>query len=178
MRNVTIWLCHHLKLYMDFHISLKMSPFEYVTIWKHFKPVTILVWKHIFIFTIFFRPSIHMVTNVTIWVLGLKIFTPVTKKWLSNGDNQKGFTIEQHCYIFRNFSLLFLNILQLFNFIKNIVKTTTQPQDNSKTTPKQPNTTQLKLGLTWLLVCTTHHHHHPPQGTLLSALEQYRPTLG
>ena len=29
-----------------------------------------------------------------------------------------------------------------------IVKTTTQPQHNPKTTPKQPNTTQLKLGLT------------------------------
>ena len=29
-----------------------------------------------------------------------------------------------------------------------IVKTTTQPQLNPKTTPKQPNTTQLKLGLT------------------------------
>ena len=55
MRNVTIWLCHHLKLYMDFHISLKMSPFEYVTIWKHFKPVTILVWKHIFYFHNFFQ---------------------------------------------------------------------------------------------------------------------------
>ena len=29
-----------------------------------------------------------------------------------------------------------------------IVKTTTQPQHNPKTTPKQPNTNQRKLGLT------------------------------
>ena len=52
-----------------------------------------------------------------------------------------------------------------------IVKTTTQPQHNPKTIPKQPNTIQRKLGLTRLLVCPT-----PPE-TLTPALEQYRPTL-
>ena len=36
---------------------------------------------------------------------------------------------------------------------KPIVKTTTQPKHNTKTTPKQPNTIQRKLGLTRLLVC-------------------------
>ena len=39
-----------------------------------------------------------------------------------------------------------------------IVKTTTQPQHNPKTTSKQPNTIQRKLGLTRLLVCTTTTH--------------------
>ena len=112
--------CHHLKLspfekYYNFQMKWEMSPFDCVTIWNYIW-IFISVWKchHLnmspfenisnqspywyestfFIFTIFFRPSIHMVTNVTIWVLGLKIFTPVTKKWLSNGDDQKGFTIE------------------------------------------------------------------------------------
>ena len=114
--------CHRLKLspferYYNFQMKWKMSPFDCVTIWNYLWIFT-SVWKcyHLnmspfenisnqspywyestfFIFTIFFRPSIHMVTNVTIWVLGLKIFTPVTKKWLSNGDDQKGFTIEPH----------------------------------------------------------------------------------
>ena len=62
-----------------------------------------------------------------------------------------------------------------------IVKTTTQPQHNPKTTPRQPNTIQRELGLTRLLVCTTtttYHHHHPTTETLLSASEQYRPILG
>ena len=45
-----------------------------------------------------------------------------------------------------------------------IVKTTTQPQHNPKTTPKQSNTIQRKLGLTRLLVCTT-YHHPPTTGT-------------
>ena len=103
--------CHHLKLspfekYYNFQMKWEMSPFDCVTIWNYIW-IFISVWKchHLnmspywyespfFIFMIFFRPSIHMVTNVTIWVLGLKIFTPVTKKWLSNGDDQKGFTIE------------------------------------------------------------------------------------
>ena len=36
----------------------------------------------------------------------------------------------------------------LYTNMGSIVKTTTQPQHNPKTTPKQPNTTQQKLGLT------------------------------
>ena len=116
-KNVTIWSCHHLKNIIIFKWNekchhLTVSPFEIiygfsyqfenVTIWicHHLKTFQtshhIGMKAHFFIFTIFFRPSIHMVTNVTIWVLGLKIFTPVTKKWLSNGDDQKGFTIEEN----------------------------------------------------------------------------------
>ena len=78
----SVWKCHHLNMSPFENIS-NQSPYWYESTF--------------FIFTIFFRPSIHMVTNVTIWVLGLKIFTPVTKKWLSNGDDQKGFTIEASC---------------------------------------------------------------------------------
>ena len=53
-----------------------------------------------------------------------------------------------------------------------IVKTTTQPQHNPKTTPKQPNTIQRKLGLTQILVCNTTH----PLGTIGAIQANFRVT--
>ena len=57
---------------------------------------------------------------------------------------------------------------------KPIVKTTTQPQLNQT----KPNNQQINKS--WVLQENDFAQHHPtpPTETLLSALEQYRPTLG
>ena len=65
--------------------------------------------------------------------------------------------------------------LDLLLVLHNFVKTTTQPQHNP--------TTQFNKSWVWhdywfAPPTTTTTYHHLPQGTLLSVLEQYRPTLG
>ena len=62
------------------------------------------------------------------------------------------------------------------NQLELIVKTTTQPQLNQT----KPNNQQINKS--WVLHENDFAHHRPhptpPTETLISALEQYRPTLG
>ena len=59
---------------------------------------------------------------------------------------------------------------QSYNIISNIFKTPTQPNQT------KPN--NLQINESWVLHENNFSPHPPPTGTLLSAIEQYRATLG
>ena len=92
--DVTVWTCHHLK-----------KIFIFISIWichhmvcHHMNNIHIC---HHFGMKFpdgdryeFFIPSLHMVTFVTVWRLGMKIFHTCHQKSCSDGDGLIGFTIE------------------------------------------------------------------------------------
>ena len=111
---VTIWTCHHLK---KNHSPIKIID---VTVWTchHLKKIFIFIsiWicHHMVCHHMnnihtchhfgmkfsdgdryeFFIPSLHTVTFVTVWRLGMKIFHTCHQKMLSDGDGLIGITIE------------------------------------------------------------------------------------
>ena len=112
--------CHHMNLSPSekniIHLLKSlMSPSEHITIWKKiFTFISIWICHHMVCHHMnnihichhfgmkfsdgdryeFFIPSLHMVTFVTIWRLGMKNFHTCHQKSRSDGDGLRGFAIE------------------------------------------------------------------------------------
>ena len=76
---ISIWICHHMvchhmnNIHICHHFGMKFSDGDRYE---------------------FFIPSLHTVTFVTVWRLGMKNFHTCHQKSLSDGDGLRGFTIE------------------------------------------------------------------------------------